>query len=772
MGDSSTVEISGDYDALEKSLSESASLFDDFGEGVEQTASEVESVWAKVGGSIVESFSAIRSAWDSLTNEIERGFGDIVANIKNGTQEFIKMDAEVLRLAQNLKATGAVAGFTAHGLEQLNDQLKSLSVNGSDAIREAQMALLQFKNVRGDIFKDAIKSAMDFAAVTGGSLSSATEHFGRLLNDPVKGLEDLVDNGVQFTAMQIKMIEKMQKANDIVGLQRVLMDKLAESYGGAAKEQAESLWGSIERLNNIFTDIWRTIGSLLAPTLNSKLVPIMEKVGKVVKYLVDQLQSDGKLLGDAFDYAINKAQEWGEVLLDVGIKTFAVLHTAITDWDVTWHAAWSGLKFVATESLIYVLEKAQELGEYLSQMWDGAIEALGPLAELAVAAMDVIKVALMSVYEVALTVWAGILETAVWAWDNIGKVVMDWALAAIGAGYLAYHFFKNLFETLSELASIAYDVISTYFKALGTVFMIIPNALLTAGKTVFSVFTSICLAAGEAFIELVGVFHKGFAEFLSSGMSVARMWLETWLSMFSGVGAGADSLFGKVFKYLRDLGFTLVDNLMGDVKAAMQPAFDAMDRMGTKFGEAKDKAAASAADIRDKFNAAFAGMNIGSLDQIIGDLKNQTGALGGDFDKAFDVFKLKFTRNLSLDGKVLQEWKDKIKEAMDATEEPTTLLADEQFRFGKEHGEKGGGAGGKSPFEALDQIRRRIEDAAASPEVEATNKQSELMKKLHQQHMGKLDKLVDAVDDDKRSKKDAKKLRENKDLFKVGGMGF
>jgi archaellum component FlaC len=245
--------------------------------------------------------------------------------------------------------------------------------------------------------------------------------------------------------------------------------------------------------------------------------------------------------------------------------------------------------------------------------------------------------------------------------------------------------------------------------------------------------------------------------------------------MFSGVDSGATSIFGKIFKYLRQLGFTLMDNLMGDVKAAMKPAFDAMDRVGEKFGEARDKAAAAAADMKAKFAAAFAGMNVGSLDQIITDLKAKTGAMGGDFDKAFDAFNVKFTKNFSMDGKVLQEWKDKIKAAIDADEELNTHLADDPFRF-KDKDKDKKDKGDKSPFEALDQIRRRIEDAAASPEAEATNKQSELMKKLHDQSMGKMDKLIDAVDPEKRSAKeklDINKLRDSNGLFRLGnGMGF
>jgi len=797
MGDSSTIEIGGDYDDLEKALGESSSLFEEFGDDVERVATDSASSWAKVGTSISQSLSAVKGAWDSLCYEIESGFNDVWANIKNGTQEFIKQSEEVRRLGANLRATGAVAGFTAGGLEQMNEQLKNLSVNGSEAIRSAQMALLQFKNVRGDIFKDAIKGAMDFAAVTGGTLSSATEHFGRLLDDPRKGLADLVDEGIRFTAMQVQMIEKMEKADDIIGLQRMLLDKLAEMYGGEAKRQAEGLWGSIERLNNIFKDMWTTIGSLLAPTLNSKLVPVMEKVGKIVKFLVDQIGSDGKMMGDAFDYALKKAQEWGEVLLDVGLKAFAVLHTAVTDWEVTWKAAWAGLKLAAVESLIYVLEKAKQLGEFLASMWGHAKAAMAPVWELALAGMEMVKAALGAVADFALSMWNGVVAAATWAWDTIGKKVVDWAFVAIGAGFLAYHFFTTFFKTVYELGSLYFTGLVTIVEAFalqaGAAIYLLTSTAKTLFDEVYLVVTTVFTKCYQATVVVFGWIYEVIKNSLTPVLMIfdllgfnvesfagltkeyLKTVLDVFLAVFSGISGGASTVFGQIFDYLKMLGFTIMDNLFGDVKAAMKPAFDAMDKIGQKFGEAKDKAAAAAADMRAKWDAAFGGMGAPDLDQIIADLKAKTGQMGGDFDKAFDAFKDKFAANLGTDEKVLDAWKKKLKDAMDASEDPTTHLADDQFRFPGDKDKKDKSGSGKSPFEALDQIRRRIEDAAASPEAEATNKQSQLMQKLHDQQQGKLDELIDAVDPDKRSGKTDKMLRMGQDrgLFRLGsGMGM
>src|SRR6185437_1907378 len=369
MADKSSIEIGGDYDDLEEALGESEQLFDEFGEHIEQSASVAESTWQKAGDAIREVGGMVASAWQAVTEIIEQGFNDIWANIKKGTQNFIEMTRDIDQLGNMIHAMGHSVGYTLNGLEQMSDALKGISVNGQDAIRAAQLTLLQFRNVRGDVFKDAIKSAMDFAATMGGSLSSAAEHYGKLLQDPIEGLKDLAQSGTKFTEQQLRMIEAMEKANDMMGLQRMILAKLSEQYHGAAENQANTLWGALERLNNIFDDIYRTIGSLLAPTLTNKLIPIMEKVAKVVHYLVDQASQGGDFIGDAFDKAIEVAKEWGEVLLSYGVKVFAVLQTAVQNWGTTWAMIWTGAKMLALEVMAYVLEKMLELADMAVGAW-------------------------------------------------------------------------------------------------------------------------------------------------------------------------------------------------------------------------------------------------------------------------------------------------------------------------------------------------------------------------------------------------------------------
>ena len=748
MDDRANVEIGGDYESLESSLEESESLFDAFGESVEGIAQRSESAWRAVTDKIAEAARTVSIGWQIVVDHVARGVDDVYANIKRGSQAFVDMTRDISQLNSMIKAMGSVVGFTLRGLEQMNEQFKNLSVHGSDGIRSAQQALLEFKNVRGDIFKEAIKGAMDFSAVVGGPLSSAVSHYGRLLNDPVKGLEDLVDQNVVFSEAQQRLIAQMLKANDVIGLQRIILSKLAELYGGAAKDQANTLWGALQRIDNVFADIWRTVGSLLAPTLANRFVPLLEKVSKVVTYVVKQLDDGGEGMNKVFDRAIVKVKEWGEVALDWGQKVFSVLKTAVQNWDVTWKMIWTGAKILTFETLATVMEYGLKAFEYLK---DVATAAWKKISDVMAPMVNAIKAGFALVIDVATAAWDLILEGAQWAWENIGKVVVDWALVAIGAGFLAYHFFKWFFDTVWSIAK-------NFFAGLAVIYKPVFEGLITVVSGVaklwgfalggmWMTFKGFLQSVSWAITGEAEAFTGGFGVMFDAAVGAVTGMANLFKGMFTGVGAGADTLFGKIFKYLKKLGFVLLDNVAIDIKNAMRPAFDAMNKAKDAWADAKAKAGAAADDIKKKFADAFKDFNAKGIEDGIKKLRIDAKAMGGDFDKAFDAFKDKFFGNNAMDKASLFNLKKKLKEIIDSEKDPEKMFTNKGFFgdiFPDDDKDKKTRSG--SIFEGLHDLRRRIEDAAASsPEADATKQQSKLLERMHEEAKRQRERLIKAT---------------------------
>ncbi len=123
-------------------------------------------------------------------------------------------------LASQVAGTGEAAGLSAKQMIDYAQSLQKTTSFSASATEGAMSLLTTFRNVKGDQFKDAIKSAQNLSTVLGIDLNSSTRLVGKALNDPVNSLKLLRKAGVQFTDQQKSQIAAMQAAGDMAGRRR------------------------------------------------------------------------------------------------------------------------------------------------------------------------------------------------------------------------------------------------------------------------------------------------------------------------------------------------------------------------------------------------------------------------------------------------------------------------------------------------------------------------------------------------------------------------
>lgn len=171
------------------------------------------------------------------------------------------------RLLENaVRATGMAAGFTATQLKAQAAALQQMTTVGDEAIQELQVSLLAFRNITGQIFTDTTKLILDFAAATGRKAARAARMLGKAINDPISSLTVLRDIGLNLTPVFEANVRAMVEMGDIAGAQRLLIDELSKSYGGAAAAARDTLGGALTSLKNTFGDVlleqMQTVGAL------------------------------------------------------------------------------------------------------------------------------------------------------------------------------------------------------------------------------------------------------------------------------------------------------------------------------------------------------------------------------------------------------------------------------------------------------------------------------------------------------------------------------
>ena len=194
-----------------------------------------------------------------------------------------------------LKSTGATAWTSSEQLQEMATSLQNITNYGDETILSMHQVLLGFKNIKGDNFEHATKAILDMSTVMKMDLSSAAQVVGKALDDPINGLDSLRRQGFFFTEQQKKMLQSMVESGDIMGAQKIILEELDGSYGGAAKSAADM----VTQIKNSIGDLYEGYGQIFAK--------IGEKSG-ILKTFSDSIN----FLNDALvNYEENAAKVFG-----------------------------------------------------------------------------------------------------------------------------------------------------------------------------------------------------------------------------------------------------------------------------------------------------------------------------------------------------------------------------------------------------------------------------------------------------------------------------
>jgi len=246
--------------------------------------------------------NAMQAVAGIARNILFAGAGAAIGLIKLAQKQ---IDAEA-KLAAVIKATGGAAGFTAKELIKQAAALQKLTTFGDDAIINGQAILATFKEIKGDIFKEAVEAMLDMSTVMDGDLKGAAVQLGKALNDPILGISALARVGVSFTEKQKESIKQFVAQNDVMSAQRLILKELQSEFGGTAAAMAKTDIGKFRQAMNQMSDAGERFGKVLIRQL-VLLIPHMEKLSRWVSKLTKQ---------DIEDF-IEKAKTLGKVLLGV-----------------------------------------------------------------------------------------------------------------------------------------------------------------------------------------------------------------------------------------------------------------------------------------------------------------------------------------------------------------------------------------------------------------------------------------------------------------------
>ena len=352
---------------------------------------------------------------------IFRGFGRSIAFASAGflggaglaaaiSGTFNELKNQIAVAAQTnavLKSTGAVAGITAKGIDNLAQSQRRLSGVDDELIGRGLDWLLTFRQIRNeagkgnDIFDQAAKATLNLAVATAQlhgtevDLASATTLIGKALNDPIRGLTALQRVGVQFDNQQRKQIKTFMDAGDIMSAQKIVLKELDMELGASAKSYGQTMPGAISRAREAVKNLAASLLTGLTPAiqdganrleewisaeqdsgeLQAKFNAVIDDATPVVKGFIGAIRDVAPIVRDIIEAADHVAKAVGgwKIVMEglIGLKVAATLG----GWAVSINALMGAEAAAGAGGLLGASKAAS-----LLRLRMLALRALGPIS--------------------------------------------------------------------------------------------------------------------------------------------------------------------------------------------------------------------------------------------------------------------------------------------------------------------------------------------------------------------------------------------------------
>lgn len=223
-------------------------------------------------------------------------------------------------LDNTIKATGADAWTSIKEMDAMAKSLSDSTNYSVTEIEKMQSVLLGFTNITGESFEEASNAVLDMATVMGMDLTSAVQTVGKALEDPISGLDSLRRQGFKFTDEQKAELAQLVKTGKKVEAQKIILDSLAMSYGGASKAGQDSFAKQRHAIEN-FKD---SLGTKLIPMVkvfaedNAKMINSLKDLVEKTDFTpaINIITNLKKIVSETFDKISDYVKKIGAEIQD------------------------------------------------------------------------------------------------------------------------------------------------------------------------------------------------------------------------------------------------------------------------------------------------------------------------------------------------------------------------------------------------------------------------------------------------------------------------
>lgn len=319
-----------------------------------------------------------------------------------------KSAAELARtLKISTRATDAQVAAT-------EDMISAMTLATGVADTDLRNALATLARGMGsaELASQNLQLAMDISAATGKDLTSVSEALSKAYNGQTTALAKL-DPSMRGLVKEGASFQELGKI-------------MAETFGGAATEAANTAEGRFKRMQTAISETQESIGAALIPIVE-KLLPYLEKLAKFVSENTDLVVALGVAFGSIAAAVL---------IANTAMKAWTVIQTAATVAQKAFNLAMAANPIVLATAAIVAIGAAVVLAYKKFEPFRDIVDSIGAALKAAfTGVVDAIKTA-VSTY---IGIYKGLFNGIAKAWNNtIGKLsfkVPSWVPGIGGKGF-------------------------------------------------------------------------------------------------------------------------------------------------------------------------------------------------------------------------------------------------------------------------------------------------------------------------------------------------
>lgn len=199
------------------------------------------------------------------------------------------------RVQAALRATGEAAGVTKDEIEEFAKATQRSSRFDDEGARNAAAALLRFRNVQGDVFREALELIPDVAEGLGVELPEAAAKLGLALQDPIHNLRGLREVMSKLSEEQADNIARLVEQGKLYQAQKLLLEQVRGGVGGLARDINQGLTKSTRDLTKAWEDFKKALAT--TPVVKDPVVNTLNYISQAFQDLDEDIENIKKAKG-------------------------------------------------------------------------------------------------------------------------------------------------------------------------------------------------------------------------------------------------------------------------------------------------------------------------------------------------------------------------------------------------------------------------------------------------------------------------------------------